>query len=172
MTISNSSSSAIQALPDSPYSTPSPHLSQASPSNNPLYQPSQPFNITPFSTGLTVDKFIITLRDTFYCENLPWPGPSELRGKELDLYKLFTICATTGGFNIVTSSGLWTHIAMKLDIAIQKQQPEKFKLQAARAQAHSHSVSQSPSQGQTPQNHPKPQSSYPPSDQILNEQLN
>ncbi|PLW32710.1 hypothetical protein PCANC_19574 [Puccinia coronata f. sp. avenae] len=52
-----------------------------------------------------------------------WSGPPGFRGKELDLFKVWSLCVRAGGFDRVTAGGLWGHIAVEMDDSINPSDP-------------------------------------------------
>ncbi|PLW10310.1 hypothetical protein PCANC_19569 [Puccinia coronata f. sp. avenae] len=110
----------------SPGASSSPHLdpllagrSSSSPNVLTAYNPPATWvrNITAHLDIIAPDSFAATVGDHLRRKGL-WNGPPLFRGKELDLFKVWSTCLKAGGFDRVTAVGLWGHIAVEMDGSI------------------------------------------------------
>ncbi|CAH7687476.1 expressed protein [Phakopsora pachyrhizi] len=107
----------------------SPNPNQPSPSNSSAYHQLPTSNIQNLLNSLTSDNFMHALRDSYTRKGFAWTGPPIFRGKDVDLFKLFGICVSGGGFDRLTSNGLWMHVALKMDVV--SNQSDKGDVQSA-----------------------------------------
>ena len=83
------------------YPSTSPHLNQGNSPNNPPFNPPPALNMAAALNGITPDKFMSAIRDSLLRKGAAWNGQPGFRGKELDLYKVWTTCLQAGGFDRV-----------------------------------------------------------------------